>query len=341
MAPVLGAGAAVSAMLSSPVRVRESQIDAILLRRLPGDAAFRAAFLAAVSSQVGTTLPSLEATALGQQAHVGATGTIDVLARFWKAGAGQALTLLIEDKINARFTPNQPDRYVASATAMMQPGCPAFSLLCAPGRYLATSRLASRFHARLSLEQLASWLDGADRSLLLTAIEQYDAPPEAMPVPAVADFHRGYREVAADYFPELAVKLGPNSNGERPEGSYTIYFDTRKTLPGYPFLPTLRFSHQCQDKQFRPSVKVMFAAWAPHAARLAAQARSDLEGTGFYLRAAGASLAIVHDTPPMNNQRPVAEQMEAVLQGLQAAARLRAWMFGNAAVLARWAAAVG
>jgi hypothetical protein len=326
-----------STVLALPARIRESQIDAILLRRLPEDTAFRSAFLAAISKQVDEVCPAIGATALAQQAHVGTTGTIDVLARFVNAAGRDSLTLLIEDKINARFTPNQPDRYVSSAVAMTRPNCPAFSVLCAPSRYLATSRLAAPFHARLSLEEIAEWLDDDDRDLLLTAVEQYDAPPEAVPIPAVADFHQGYGEVAAAYFPELALKRSPNSNGERPEGSFTIYFDTKKTLPNYSFLPTLRFSHQCQDKQFQPSVKVMFGNWAAQVSKLAPLAAVDLRGTGFYLRSAGASLAVVQDTPSMDNQKPVSEQMDAVLQGLQAAAKLRAWMFGNEQVLARWA----
>jgi hypothetical protein len=72
-----------------------------------------------------------------------------------------------------------------------------------------------------------------------------------------------------------------------------------------------------------------------------AAARDDLQGTGYHLRPAGQSLAIVCDTPWMDNQRPVNQQMSAVVQGIRAAAALRAWMFGNEDALRRWAEAAG
>lgn len=319
-------------------RVREHEIDAILMRRLEGDRAFRDAFLATVAIQAAWDAPVQGARTSSQQPHVGANGTIDVLAWCQDANGRDSLALLIEDKISARFTPNQPDRYVSSAAAMTRPGRRALAVLCAPQRYLDVSRLASRFHARVSLESLAAWLGGQDRARIEAAIAQFEEPPESVPVPAVADFFRGYEELCATYIPELVVKRSPNSEGERPEGSYTIYFDAKRSLPRYPFLPTLRFSHQCQDKQFRPSVKLMFAGLGAYASKLAPLAKVDLDGTDFYVRAAGASLAVVHDTPRMDNQKPVSQQMDAVMAGLQAAAKLRAWMFGNERTLARWVA---
>lgn len=150
-------------MLSSSAdrtRIRESEIDALLVRRLQDDPAFRGKLVEAVSTQTGEAFAISAVTTSAQQPHVGASGTVDVLARFTDATGQGRLTLLIEDKINARFAPNQPHRYVSSATAMTLPGCPTLSVLCAPGRYLASSRLALHFHVRLPLEDLASWLVG-------------------------------------------------------------------------------------------------------------------------------------------------------------------------------------
>ena len=319
--------------------VREHEIDAILTRRIEADDAFRRAFVAAVSAQVGLAREVATAAAATQRPHVGASGTIDVIASFADSAGKEALALLIEDKIDARFTPNQPERYVASAAAMSKLARPAFAVLCAPGGYIAASRLARRFHARLPLETIADWLDGADQIRVRQAIDQFEMPVEADPVPEVAEFFEGYRQLVAAYAPELIVKASPNSDGGRPKGSYTVYFDTKRTLPRCPFLPTLRFSHQCQDKDHRPSVKVMFARWTVAARRVQAVAEADLRGTPYYVRPAGESLAVVCDTPWMDNQLPVRQQMEAVMQGIRAAATLRAWMFGNEDALRRWAAA--
>jgi hypothetical protein len=67
---------------------------------------------------------------------------------------------------------------------------------------------------------------------------------------------------------------------------------------------------------------------------------SALGNTGLYLRRAGDSLGLVHDTPRMDNKRPVGAQMNAVEAGIRAAARLRAWMCANESILCEWANAV-
>mgnify|MGYP002712392837 CR=1 FL=1 len=53
------------------------------------------------------------------------------------------------------------------------------------------------------------------------------------------------------------------------------------------------------------------------------------------------SLGLACDTPRMDNRRPVGAQMSAVHGGIQAAAKLRAWMFENTTALKRWADLLG
>ena len=94
--------------------------------KVEGDQAFRDAFLATVAAQAVWDAPVQGARTSGQQPHVGASGTIDVLVRCQDASGRDSLALLIEDKISARFTPNQPDRYVSSAAAMTRRGSISF-----------------------------------------------------------------------------------------------------------------------------------------------------------------------------------------------------------------------
>jgi hypothetical protein len=189
---------------------------------------------------------------------------------------------------------------------------------------------------------MARWLDGSDRKDLLAAIARFAMPYEPDPVPEVANFFDGYRQLVPIHAPDLVVQRQPNSGGVRPSGSNTIYFETSKCLPRYDFLPTLRFSHQCRDSgEPSASVKVMIAGWGRHFAKLARSARIDLSTGPIYIRPAGKSLGLVIDTPTMNNQRPVAGQINGVLTGLRAAMALRAWMFEHGEVLKAWGQAIG
>jgi hypothetical protein len=198
--------------------------------------------------------------------------------------------------------------------------------------------LVGPFACRIAYEDLADWVGGADRDQLLASIAKFAMPYEPDPVPAVADFFGGYEELARTHAPELALKRAPNSGGARPKASRTIYFDTRRSLPRYEFLPTLRFSHQCWDSSApSASVKVMFGGWARHHGSVERRAASVLRSGPIYIRAAGESLALTIDTPRMDNLKPVAGQTKTVLAGLRAASALRAWMFENQEELRSWA----
>jgi hypothetical protein len=59
-----------------------------------------------------------------------------------------------------------------------------------------------------------------------------------------------------------------------------------------------------------------------------------------YLRKAGRSLGLVHDTPRLDNKRPISEQLEAATEGIRAAKKLSSWMYANEPALRSWAEAV-
>lgn len=321
-------------------KVLECDIDLILLARLPADSNFVGRMVGLVESQTGRQLLFQQATVEPQARHAGASGTIDILVRLWSGGTETA-RLLVENKLDSTFTPNQPERYAASAAAMSRAGHPALSVLCAPHEYLAKSKHAHVFDACVSYEQVADAVDGDHRTTVQLAIKRFEMPYEPDPVPQVAAFFDGYAEMVGEYAPELVISRNPNSGNSRPRGSQTIYFDVKKTLPRYGFLPTLRFSHQCVDSAApSPSVKIMFDKWAGHEALLQRETRDDLANTPFHFRKARGSLGLVHDTPYLHNHLPVGVQPQAVLAGIRAAARLRAWMFENEVTLRRWASIV-
>ncbi len=327
---------------TSRPKIFERNIDDLLERLLLANAHFAANFIAAVAAEVRLRMIYDSLSIERQAPHSGVPGSIDLLICLHDA-ADNAETgrLLVENKLDSGFTPNQPERYAASGMAMSRAGRPAIPVICAPAQYLARSKHTNPFKARISYETLASWVTNEEKEQLDAAIARFEMPYEPDPVPAVAEFFDGYVHLAREHAPELIIKSNPNSGGARPEGSRTIYFATSRSLPQYDFLPALRFSHQCWDSSASaPSVKVMFANWSRFETLLQRASAADLSNTPLYLRAAGNSLGLVHDTPRMDNKRAVGTQLEAVVRGIRAAAAIRAWMYANEKVLRRWASLV-
>ena len=318
--------------------ILEKHIDEVIARRLKSDPIFAREFVDSIFLKLGASVPYQGLTVDRQVRHEGTTGTIDLLIRLFVDGSGETGRILIENKLDSSFTPNQPERYASSAIAMSRSGRPAFPIICAPSEYIAKSKYLDQFKSHTTYQEIASWLDGVDLAALEQAILRFSMPYEPDPVPEVQNFFEGYSQLAREIAPELIVKPNPNARGERPERSRTIYFVVRKTLPIFEFLPTLRFSHQCWDSSApSASVKVMFDGWAAYESHLCRIASDTLGNTPLYLRKSGRSLGLVHDTPRMDNKRSVSTQRSAVVKGIRAAAILRAWVHAKKKIFLHWA----
>ncbi|MGE0116771.1 MAG: hypothetical protein AB7S71_14620 [Dongiaceae bacterium] len=266
------------------------------------------------------------------------SGETDIQVDLWSRTRRTAI-LLIENKIDSRFTATQPQRYAQACERIVASGMApkAISVLLCPADYERRSTWARSFDAIVTYEELLRHLPKNSRATVSDAILRYETPYFPESVPAVAEFFSQYHAFCREKVPLLIVKRNPNVGGERPAGSRTISFDTAKTLRRYAFLPTVRFAHQCIDGSYRPSVKIMISGWAEHLGLLQQYANSDLSGTSFYLREAGNSLGIVADTPRLDNHVSFHEQLDDVLAGLRKAEALRDWFNSNEAALKRWA----
>ena len=314
--------------------ITESALDGVLERLLLADRETPALFLRSASSQ-GSDLSFDRVTISRQVRHLSASGTADLVVRFW-AGSACAAMLLVENKIDAGFTPDQPTRYAVSRDAHRAVNSAPIvaTLLVAPGVYLAGSRLAAGFDGTLAYERLLPFVAGQDRELVETAVERAESPYEPVPVAAVMDFFAGYAGLVRQAAPDLVLKRNPNSGDARPEASRTIYFDAKRSgFTNYPFLlkdgrpASLRLSHQCWDSGApNPSVKAMLDGWARHLPIASPILSADLRGSGIYVRPASRSLALVLDTSRLDNMRPVAGQETIILDALAKLLRLRdAW----------------
>lgn len=311
--------------------VTESSLDAVLERLLLGHRNAAALFLESVEHRIEGVAAD-RVTVARQVRHANAIGTADLVVRYW-SGTSCVAMLLVENKIDAGFTPDQPARYATSRDAHLVSGAAPIvaTLLVAPSIYLTGSKLAAGFDAVLPYERLLLIATGEDRTLVEIAIERAASPYEPVPVQAVMDFFTGYAELVSQAAPDLALKRNPNSADARPESSRTIYYDAKRSgFTGYDFLlkegrlASLRVSHQCWDSGApNPSVKVMLDGWARHLPLAAPILAGALCGSGVYVRSAGRSLALVLDTHRLNNMRPVAGQETAIRDALAKLMRLR------------------
>lgn len=271
----------------------------------------------------------------GQVRHYSGVGSIDIEIDF-KGGP----LLLIENKIDAAYSTTregqgQPQRYRASATIQGRSGRLVRTILLAPNRYLASSRLAAMFDVQVSYEAFLTLLTGTDLDLLREAIVQAETPYEPVANALAGGFFSAIRSLIEERFPDLVMKHDPNADGIRPDASRTIYFDVARTLSVHPGVPRPRMSLQCWDSFARSaSVKIMLPDLARMADRLPVP--QSLTDVGGYLRPAGRSLGIVIDTPRLDTQQAFATQADDVVEALEAALRLQAWWQANASAVQGW-----
>lgn len=285
---------------------------------------FAARFLKLAGIAPGRTIRKLET----QAPHPVATGSIDIALDL---SGGERL--LIENKIDANYSVTragdaQPERYAASVAALKAKGIETRSVLLAPECYLKASRHARSFNATVRYEDLRSVLSGAARELLDAAILQAQTPYEPDPNAASARFFEDFYARARKIAPRLKLKGNPNGGGVRPTGSHTIYVDVPGSLSHWRDVPKPRMSIQAWDSgAHSASVKIMIGGLGHRATELPVPA--GLMRLGGYLRPAGKSLGCTVDTPRLDTQRSLAEQLTAVDAALRAAAELQDWWNGS------------
>ncbi len=191
-------------------QVTESATDQVLARLFQtSDSAVRSCLAAIAQSSPSFAFDRV--TVEHQVRHRGACGTADLVLRILLQNEIQAL-ILIENKIDSGFTPDQPARYALSREAHISGRSAPLvaAVLCASSAYIAGSRLKDAFDGTLTYETLLPLLNGADRATLELAIERACSPYEPFPVEAVMGFFDGYTAIAAEAFPELSIKTNPN-----------------------------------------------------------------------------------------------------------------------------------
>jgi hypothetical protein len=204
--------------------VRERDVDLFLLEEFVASSDFQSWFL---------TANGLDAAA----SHVEAgrsintlTGESDLELTF--QGSSGTIKVLIENKVDAAFQPNQPQRYAERAAVYENSGKyrEVITVLMAPECYFGDEDDNYGFDAKIAYEDVLKWVATPARAgprtdykvaLLRAAIERGRAGWQLVPHPTVGAFWRSYWQLADRVARHLSMPVPKN---EIPAGSHFIVF---------------------------------------------------------------------------------------------------------------------
>jgi hypothetical protein len=232
--------------------------------------------------------------------------------------AGRRAMLLIENKLDAGFQPQQLARYRERATTyVLQGQCAHASvILLAPTSYAHGAKDA--VDAVLSYEDVKAWLEAAGpderfaykMQLLDTALTKHRLGYNPETDQPVTTFWNLYWREACRLTPLLQLE----DPGPKPAGAGFVWFWSAR-LP-----EDLNICHKLP----KGSVDLQFPGWGRRLYELSDGIGSNLE-PGMEIIRAAKSAAIRLAVPVLHTGRPFDEQVESVRLGLAAAQRLYDW----------------
>jgi hypothetical protein len=267
---------------------------------------------------------------------------------------GKRYIVLIENKLDTTAQMGQAQSYQDEANVLLalnRADLVKTMLVCPKHWPAADPTFADEFDAVLSYENIGDFLAkrnlqtngeiGARLSHRIAMLEQALSKArrgyQPIPEPDIDDFNARYIATMKEH--GFNLKPGPKMlKSGRPRDSRTMIFD-RAVLPDWPFLPRLRLVHQLSEG----AAKVNFFGWGNQFSKLATQISIDIEGTGWHIAptknsklGGGTSLSLIAETTFINNLRPFEDQIDAVLEGLNAVNALKDWLWSNQAKVEAW-----
>jgi len=240
--------------------------------------------------------------------------------------AGDRVLLLIEDKLDAPFQPDQPDRYLARACEYVGAGSAAWCLtvLVAPQRYLVGRGANAPFAATVAVEAIRDHFAGIEdsrsqyRARLLAMAATVRTTYEVQPDARTTDFYGRYWHLAKASMPDLR----PFAPGPRGTGATWISL----------FSPSLPRGVELIHKTNQQRVDLQLARRAADVAELQERCADSLDGD-MRIEAAGKSAVVRIDVPLVDTKGDFVAQRAQIDAGIEAAARLLQWYRHHAARL--------
>jgi hypothetical protein len=208
-------------VLSFPIieSIRERDIDLLILEELYSNTGFEKLFLNLLDKK------DFEFVLAHHSVVSFSLGETDVWIKF-KNRNDKYLFVLLENKIDAEFQPNQYERYEQKAEQLRKEGHEVFTVLTAPIEYL---RKTSKFIYRISYEDIMNWFSKNDarsiykRSVINLAITK---PVGSEPDELVTKLWFEYYAYINENISELRMDV-PDG---KPSNSSFVYFKP-KWLP--------------------------------------------------------------------------------------------------------------
>lgn len=331
----------------------ERDVDLLLVEEFKCSPDFVRWFSGQVAAAVGASIPAASSRVTHSRRRTYNRREIDICLEI--GGGASAIYILVENKLDTTEQFEQAESYREEAAQLISSGAAkaAYTALVAPTAYLNQHRqFASKFDATVPYEAVAAFL--AQRGtlggevggrlrhraeLMEQAITKSRRGYEAVPLAQIEKFNAKYVALLRPKFPML--KPGPSMLKEgRPGESKTMIF-APDVLPDWDFLPQMRIVHQLREG----NANVCFYTWGDQFVTLAGPMGADLAGTPYRLvptvnkRANGKSgLMIVVETPQVDNVSGFDAQTDAILKGMEATERIRAWVWEHKDAVRRWAA---
>lgn len=266
---------------------------------------------------------------------------IEISFRIPSGGDGGLTTCiaLLENKIDARFTDLQPERYASRARVVAASGHAdeVRTGLLAPDSYLGAVP-PGVFDVHISYEVLSAYFEEAARragpelsarlayrsEVLRHASSRARRTGATVVHPTVSDFRRAYYERVTELYPDIGMRA-PKSSGQWAGDAWIEFYDALKGIP-------TRVKGEIKHKCPKGTVDLQLRRWGPMADLVRPYLSPILE-PDMEVRRAHNSLAIGIAVPPVQPQAGYGAQSAALEDGMRAARRLQLWFRANHAAV--------
>jgi len=332
----------------------ERDIDLLLVEELFASPHFVAWML----DRAGLPTQISRSTVLHSKRRIRSRREIDIFIEA-TTESGEAVALLVENKLDATEQPDQAESYREELDALAERFARRAVLIVCPSAYAAQHPdFTGKFDAIVTYETLCEYFgqrtahpppEGARMQfradLLQQAITKARRGYTPVPNAVIGIFNEKYVALLARLAPEIVP--GPTMlKPANPDESVSMIFDVKRT---FGFLSDAvrpsRFAHELgKGSTSRANyVAVVFAKWGPALARVRDALERDVAELGVTFSAKPATktrptpgLVMAWPTEAVDNQGSFEDQRAVIARGIERAREVRDWLGKNRDTLLRW-----
>lgn len=242
-------------------------------------------------------------------------------------GTNGTAKIMIENKVDAAFQPNQPKRYMERAAGYKSSAkySKVVAVIMAPKIYFRDLDENYEFDAKVMYEDIVLWFESQEQRtprttykliLMHAAIERGRSGWQLIPHPKVSQFWRSYWQLAERIARQLSM---PVPKKEIPAGSHFIVFQP-VALPG-----NVKLKH----KVAYGHVDLEFSGMGCELAKLERLYGADLPQGARIEKAAKSAVIRIRVDPIDMTKVDFAASEEVVCSAIDAAVRLLEWFIGQ------------